>query len=700
MNLKEKLMRRLGKLLLRSLTVVYFTDWEYQSGVRNPDPTGAFNRAYEEISWVYTCVWNIASFTAMVPFKLYKETKQGELELLPRDHPAVNLFRYINPIETQFGLWSAIALCLELFGTAYILKTRPGKEYSGKPDELWLLQPHRVDIIPSKDGFMPEGYKYKMGQGKIIVFPAEMVAVIKYPSPTDPLYGQGSVKALQRTLRTDWEAQRFNMHLLMNQARPFGAIKVSGFLTKEQREQLRKEWDRVHKGAAKAGRPALLQGDVDWLDMSKSPHDIEFAELRKMMREEIIAGFGLFPTVVGLPTANYATARQQRRMFAENTMIPKLTLIEQSLTKFLLADFGDDIIGKFDYSNVPALKDDETLKAKIAATLVDKRIMSPNEVRQKFYKLEPYRGGDEMLAPMTLVPIGSSEAKKSVRAVEHTPKQAQRWYSYYRRITNTEKQAQRWLRDMFDLQEKETIKRLKRSRELRSIDDMIDEVMLIETTEPTLRKVITSAAQQGIEHGAEPLDFIDVDFDLENPELVAWMNKHAAKAVTDTVKTTKRMLREQLVEALENGESIQEIEKRIHEVFDHRRNNVVTIARTEVLRGVQKTQHLLWEAAKVVKKKEWISSMAPNMRPEHGAINGETVELNMPFSIGVMFPGDPDGDPSMTINCLCDMAPVVEAEEKVACLINEITNWIVPEVAGEGSKRWRKQKELAALLER
>ncbi len=697
-------MSRMRALFRKTRTsLIYFTPYEQEHGLRNPDPISSFIDCYSKVQWVYSCVWAIASFAAMVPFKLYRRKGDGELEELDRAHPACALFENVNPFYTRYQLWEALIAYLELTGVAYILKVNSRREffdYDAPPDELWIIHPARVTAIPSNDSLAPAQYEVQLGHGQKRRVNREALAAVRYFNPNSPLCGQGSVHAIQGSIASDYYAQIYNVSLLKNQARPFGAIKVSGFLTDEQREQLRNEWDKVHKGVAKSGRPAILSGDVDWIDMSKTPHDIEFAELRKMSREEIIAAFGLFPAVLGLPTANYATAREQRRMFAENTMVPKLTLIQEAITQFILRDFGEDIIGTFDLSAVPALKDDEERKAKIATMLVEKRILTPNEARQLYYKLEPYDGGDDVLALMTLIPVGTPPPEKGQKSIhgrngggpQYTPQQSRRWLKYVRRIKTIERQAERWIREMFDKQEAEILKALRRSR--RDLDDVIDSAMLAEIAAPVVKRVLVAAAEEGIKHGKEPLEFLAIDFSLESPELVAWLESHAAEAVTQINRTTQQLLNVSITEAIANGESIKQIESRIHEVFDRRRRNAHTIARTETLRGVQTTQHMLWGQSQVVEKKEWIASMAPNMRPEHGAIHGEQVKLNEPFSIGVMFPGDPDGDPSMTINCLCDMAPVVSAKAQAEYMCSRIEKWWLPPVTGEGSRRWQIEARL------
>lgn len=57
----------------------------------------------------------------------------------------------------------------------------------------------------------------------------------------------------------------------------------------------------------------------------------------------------------------------------------------------------------------------------------------------------------------------------------------------------------------------------------------------------------------------------------------------------------------------------------------------------------------------VVQKKVWIATPDDRTRESHFEIDGEEVEIGEEFSNGLMYPGDPKGDPSEVYNCRCSM---------------------------------------------
>jgi hypothetical protein len=85
-------------------------------------------------------------------------------------------------------------------------------------------------------------------------------------------------------------------------------------------------------------------------------------------------------------------------------------------------------------------------------------------------------------------------------------------------------------------------------------------------------------------------------------------------------------------------------------------NNAIRIARTEGHR-IQTTATMdAMEKAKdkgadVVK--QWDSTLDGRTRSSHRALDGEIRELNKPFSNGLDYPGDPEGEAAEVINCRC-----------------------------------------------
>jgi uncharacterized protein with gpF-like domain len=82
------------------------------------------------------------------------------------------------------------------------------------------------------------------------------------------------------------------------------------------------------------------------------------------------------------------------------------------------------------------------------------------------------------------------------------------------------------------------------------------------------------------------------------------------------------------------------------------------IARTETARALGAGNLATMKEAGFTRKM-WIAGGPPNDRPEHTAIDGETVDIDKPFSIGLMFPGDPRAGVDQVANCRCTMVEAI-----------------------------------------
>ena len=693
----------------RAFPGVVFSQWQTASGETQPDPEGVFQKAFEQVAAVFTCVSIFASFAAMVPYRIYRIPKgksEEEKEPVEWEHPAASLFRSINDWTTAYQYAEAEIAYLLLSGNTYILKqggTLRGQDYIGPAEELWILRPDRVKIVPNADGSINH-WEYSAAPGEPIKFPPNQVCQIKRFNPYNSLYGQSVVRALQGAITTDVRAENYNANFLKNQARPAGAVVIKGSPPGiPQQERDRKEIQRVYRNPGTVG---IFYGDTEWKDWGLSQKDMEFLEGRKFSREQIINAIIRYPTVAGLPSANYATADNDRRMFAENVVMPEMARVEQARQEFILSDFGPDVIGRFDWSQVSALREDMTAKATMLNLLVNGRrqIITQNEARTKYLHLEadetnpennllhidqPLAGGFGMM--------GKTDPKRS-RTDDWVPnaKHEARWLAYVRRIESTEKQARGWLSEMFDTQQAKCVENLQRARSLRGIDDIWDPTEQADLAEPVVKRILIAGAEQGIEHGIDALGGLDVTYGLDNPRLVEWIATQTMRQVKFINDTTADALRTTISEALDKGETLKEIRDRLDVLFEGRRGNVGTIARTEVQQSVQHTQTEVWKDTGVVEQNGWIASQSPNMRDSHGAQDAVEVAIGEPFPNGCRYPGDPNGLPEESINCMCDLYPVVNAMAKMEYLNKRLADLVYP-AKGKGSRLWQTKENEKAL---
>ena len=164
-----------------------------------------------------------------------------------------------------------------------------------------------------------------------------------------------------------------------------------------------------------------------------------------------------------------------------------------------------------------------------------------------------------------------------------------------------------------------------------------------------------------VDAGKDAATRIGSVFDV-NEEVRAYISKKTIKFAEEVNETTKENLKNTLSEGIEEGESIEDLKKRVENTFDVRKGaGARAVAMTETAASVNGGWLEAFKQSKVIEKKEWYhAGNSLHDRPEHITMSGETVELDKKFSNGLMFPGDPSATPDETVNCKCILLEVVE----------------------------------------
>ncbi|MEH6718920.1 MAG: phage portal protein [Aurantimonas endophytica] len=288
---------------------------------------------------VYRSVRLIAESAAAIPTVLY----DGMQEVA--DHPIIELLRRPNASSDGAALIEALCGHLLLSGNAYLEAAGLG----GQVQALHALRPDRIRIVEGQDGW-PEAYEYRAGAA-LRRIAAEtgserpsLLLHLRLFHPLADLTGYAPLAAAQAALELHNAASRWNKSLLDNSARPSGALVYQpgdgGNLSPEQFERLKAELDSGYSGPARAGRPMLLEGGLDWKAMALSPKDMDFVEARNGAARDIALAFGVPPMLLGIPgDLTYANYAEANRAFFRLTVLPLITRLTGAIGDWLGGHF-------------------------------------------------------------------------------------------------------------------------------------------------------------------------------------------------------------------------------------------------------------------------------------------------------------------------------------------------------------------------
>ncbi len=299
-------------------------------------------------AYSHACVTRASQDIASLPIKLLKG--QGENTTEITDHELLALFNQPSSITDGYLFREQFIVDLMMTGNCYTLIVGDLK----KPTSLYRLHPENVRIIPDPVK-MIQGYEYSDG-GSSVVYAPERVVHIRNASwdngSSGELYGSGIVEALNEEITADINAQRMASSV-SKQGRPdvlLSPIDPADIWDRRRRQEIM----QAYKGMTENGGAMALSGQIKVETLTLSPRDLEFQSLRTMVRENISAVCGVPSTVLGLPDANYATARQATITYWE-IQEKRAKKLEQFMTRIARL-FDPAFHVQIDFHNVDALQ--------------------------------------------------------------------------------------------------------------------------------------------------------------------------------------------------------------------------------------------------------------------------------------------------------------------------------------------------------
>lgn len=269
-----------------------------------------------------------------------------------------------NPLQSGVDFREAWFGFLLIAGNAYL----EAVDVRGVTRELYVLRPDRMKLVPGPRGW-PAAYEYSAG-GKSVRFDMDAsrgrtpILHMKLFHPANDHYVFSPIEAAALGIDLHNAAAGWNKALLDNGARPSGALIYQGTdgspnLSQDQLARLKQELSDNYQGPANAGRPLLLEGGLDWKEMSFNPKDMDFIQSKHVAAREIALAFGVPPMLLGIPGDNtYANYQEANRAFHRQTILPLAGKACEALNQWLGPRFGPGLRLWYDADQVEALAAD------------------------------------------------------------------------------------------------------------------------------------------------------------------------------------------------------------------------------------------------------------------------------------------------------------------------------------------------------
>jgi HK97 family phage portal protein len=304
--------------------------------------------AYAGHGYTYAAVSRASQDLAALPLRLLK----GKERTLVEEHPFIDLLASPSSGADGFLFREQLVTDLILTGNCFILLLGQ----TDIPTSIIRLHPQNVKLQTDQTGV--SGYIYDSG-GQRVIYPPDRVVhgrLASWSNGPAQLLGTGAIEPLNRELHADINSQNL-VSDASAKARPDLLISPSDpadIWGPEMRREIASEYKKLSAN----GGAMVLSGLANVEPLQLSPREMEYTRAREMARESISAVTGVPPTVLGLPSANYALSRQQARNYwsVQTKRGKRLALLFSQIAK----RFDPDLDIEHDYSGVEALQEART----------------------------------------------------------------------------------------------------------------------------------------------------------------------------------------------------------------------------------------------------------------------------------------------------------------------------------------------------
>ncbi len=638
--------------------------------------------------------------------------KEKVLEPVP-EHVLLDLLAQPNPLQDWTDFIEALGGSYKLAGNSFLDMVGPDDPRK-PPSELWLMRPDLTKIIVGDREMPIREYRYGTGVGE--PRPPERVIHFKTWHPTDDFWGMPPLLAAAR--RIDWSnaAEDWNLSLMRNGGQRAGALKVEHELSEPQRKDL-KEWvDTEYMGVDNVGRPLLLEGGMDWMQIAMTPEEASWLAGSEASTRKIAHVLNWPSILLGDSSdRTYSNYQEARKAGILDAVLPFLDMVRNKLNTRLVPRFGDDLLLTYITDDIEELQEDRDklwarLDASVELTFDEKRIA------KGYPELEGGHGNVlalpfsvQLVAPDQLNAPPPEPIEAEVVAVEDDPEQLDGKQVRPRQqlALSMPKAGKAWGLGSYDAKtewwksmeaqreriaekvEKDIARRF--TAEARAVVDAMERastpvaatiaaeraldaqqaewVSMLRGTYLSVAEVFAKRVLDALTKGVAPsLTNAQQADDLWQRYAKEWLGNNLATNVANISDTTRVQLRSVLTEGIANGDSISELADRVKEVAEQMSSyRSKLIARNESLKASNLGQ---WAGAKSTGlpiKREWVATRDARVRGGHADADTQTVGVDESYTVdgeSMMFPGDDSlgASPGNIIQCRCTEVYAVDEE--------------------------------------
>jgi hypothetical protein len=554
-------------------------------------------------------------------------------------------------------------------------------------------------------------------QTRIPLMPSEVVQ-FKYPNPYDMLRGLSPISAAASGINLDLLADEHNRATIRNGAEPGGLWSVDGAVSDAQMKAFERQVEQRHGGPSNRRRNMVLRGAWTYTPTSLTPQDMDYLESKRWNRDSVFAAMRCPKASAGITDdLNYATMRASDRNLWDKSLLPDVSMIENTIDHVLMRGTRDDQLIAFDLSGIDELRfglgdridDAKKLMSKDVhmpprtafeyvglydvpeypgddvaiidgmGTLRIGDVLEPQEPAVEPPPVEPGEDGDDPDAGVEDLPDELGEGRSWDRAPGARTKRRQNSVheaflavqgaseTTMRRVWRSWVGAERALQlAAFDEWAESATSRSGRVVRSPDPDEIILPISLVASRLGTrFRPQYVGSLELTYQHFSSEIGGVPV-FQIDDPALVRTIDQRTSLITSTVPRTQHQLLRESIAEGFAAGEPRSALRQRVADVYDIQASSAktLTVARTESGGFMNGAREQMFTQQAPDGEYEWSTASDEHVRATHRFFGGlDPVPLGFNFlsaedypgkGTGILeHPGDTRASASEVVSCRC-----------------------------------------------
>ena len=595
----------------------------------------------------------LARNTAQLGLQTFQRVSDTDRQRL-RDDPIAQLLAHPNPSMTAYELIYGLVADVSLYNEAFWMFFQ---DVTG----VWQIQPIPPSWVVRRGGdtvFTVDWVEFtNPASGVNVRVPAEQLLRFTAWNPGAPRHASSPVDALRDILAEQLEARVFRRQMWKRGGRFGGYITrpVGAKWDPKTRTRFQRQWQAAYASmeGANAGATPILDDGMEYKNVQFSSKEQDWLEGTKLSLAQVASVYQVNPTMVGLlDNANFSNVEAFRKMLYSDTLGPLLAMIEDRINTFLVPAVTETPNVYTEFNIAEKLQGSFEEQAAALQSAVGRPWMTADEARS--LNNMPALGGDagRLVTPLNVLvggqasPQDSGSQNRNAAPVDAVVVHVQqKGVGQKTRIKadapdrDVEKAAG-ILAAFFDRQKAVVLSRLGAKADADWWDADRWDKELADDLYPLAVSVATQLGQEQ----AKALGFQADDYD--ESRTLAFLKAVAQKRAEWINAATKSQIEAAVGDP--DGDPGQ--------VFETAKSQRTGSASTALITAVAGFATL--EAGKQLvgdrAQKTW--ETGPNPRPEHAAMDGETVGINDNFSNGASWPGDPVLGAEGVAGCNCGVS--------------------------------------------